>query len=318
VLTTVARLLAPFTPFVAEVLHQHLVQGIDPEAADSVHLERWPEPGEERRDQALEDGMAAVQRIVRLGHAARNTHGLKTRQPLAAVTLVAADPRLPELVAPHAELLADELNVHRIRWAADRSEYVHHEVRPVYPKTGPRFGKQMREVAAALAAADGDQLAARLEAEGRVEVELSTGPAELSAEEVEVRLIERPGTATQGDRELLVALDTELTPELVAEGLAREVVHRIQTRRKEADLDYADRIRVRYRAAPELEAAIGAHRGWIAGETLAVELAAADGADEIDELAGLEAAPVESHDFALAVERVEPDVPPEPPQPDQR
>jgi isoleucyl-tRNA synthetase len=318
VLTTVARLLAPFTPFVAEVLHQHLVQGIDPEAADSVHLERWPEPGEERHDQALEDGMAAVQRIVRLGHAARNTHGLKTRQPLAAVTLVAADPRLPELVAPHAELLADELNVHRIRWAADRSEYVHHEVRPVFPKTGPRFGKQMREVAAALAAADGDQLAARLEAEGRVEVELSTGPAELSAEEVEVRLIERPGTATQGDRELLVALDTELTPELVAEGLAREVVHRIQTRRKEADLDYADRIRVRYRAAPELEAAIGAHRGWIAGETLAVELAAADGADEIDELAGLEAAPVESHDFALAVERVEPDVPPEPPQPDQR
>ena len=148
-----------------------------------------------------------------------------------------------------------------------------HEVKPHYPKTGPRFGKRMKEVAAALRAADGDRLAEALEADGKVTIEVGGEAVELSAEELEVRLDEREGIAAQGDRELLVALDTELTPELVAEGLAREVVNRIQTARKDADLDYADRIRVRYRADDALEAAIDTHRDWIAGETLAVEIA---------------------------------------------
>jgi isoleucyl-tRNA synthetase len=242
--------------------------------------------------------MGAVQRIVRLGHAARNAHGLKTRQPLASATLVAADPELPALVEPYADLVTDELNVHAIRWAEERSDYVHHEVKPVYPKTGPRFGKRMKEVAAALAAADGDALAEALEREGKVTIELADGPVELTAEELEVRIVEREGTAAQGDRELLVALDTALTPELVAEGLAREVVNRIQTARKDADLDYADRIRVRYRAGGELARAIEDHRDWIAGETLAVEL---DGGATGG---GLRDAPVEDHDFAFTMETV--------------
>jgi isoleucyl-tRNA synthetase len=320
VLTTLARLIAPFTPFVAEVLHGNLVRSQDEAAPPSVHLEAWPEPSGERADEALAAGMAAVQRIVRLGHAARNEHGLKTRQPLAAVTLVTADPALPGLVSPHADLLRDELNVREIRWAADRAEYVRHEVRPVYPKTGPRFGKRMAEVKRALAEADGDALAAELERAGKIALRISGGmgadpspavPAmvmggpsdpsvvELSAEEVEVRLIERQGMATQGDRELLVALDTALTPDLVAEGWAREVVHRIQAARKDRDLDYADRIRVRYRAAGELEAAIGTHRDWIAGETLATELTTAESAG-----AALEEAPVDELEFAFAIEKV--------------
>ena len=191
--------------------------------------------------------MAAVLRIVRLGHAARNLHGLKTRQPLSAVTLVTADESLPGLVMPYADVLQDELNVRDIRWAADRTEYVHHEVRPIFPKTGPRFGKKMPEVKRALEAADGDALAAELERTGKLTIQLSDGPAELSSEEVEVRLVEREGMATQGDRELLVALDTHLTPELVAEGLAREFVHYVQQERKNQELDYADRIRVSYR-----------------------------------------------------------------------
>jgi len=297
VLTTLGRLLAPFTPFLAEVLHRHLVRSVVPGAAESVHLEDWPEPaGAERRDEALEAGMAAVQRIVRLGHAARNTHSIKTRQPLAAVTLVTADESLPGRVAPHEELLRDELNVHAIRWAADRSAYVSHEVKPVYPKTGPRFGKRMKEVAAALAAADGDALAAELEERGRVELELSDGPVELSAEELEVRLVEREGTATSGDRELLVALDVELTPELVREGLAREVVHQIQAARKDEDLDYADRIRVAYAAGGELARAIDEHRAWIAEQTLAVELA------PDPEAAGRGGA-IDGEPFAFALER---------------
>ncbi|MEM7481899.1 MAG: isoleucine--tRNA ligase [Acidobacteriota bacterium] len=296
VLDTLSLLIAPFTPFVADYLHGVLrrSQGA---GAESVHLERWPRAAENRRDDDLEGAMAGIQRIVRLGHAARNSHGFKTRQPLASVTLVSADAALPKRIAPHEELLKEELNVKRVEWAEDRSTYVHHAVRPFFPKTGPRFGKQMREVQQALAAADGDDLAARLEADGRIEVNLSTGPATLSSEEVEVQLIEREGTATQGDRDLLVALETALTDDLIAEGLAREVVSRIQTARKEARLDYADRIRVTFRADDALRAAIETHRKWIAGETLAVEIEAASEGDDVQ----LTEATVDSHAFAFTI-----------------
>lgn len=298
VLVTLSRLSAPFTPFVADELHERLVRtrSDGAEAAESVHLEDWPEPPAERDEPELERAMAAVQRIVRLGHAARNAHGLKTRQPLASVTLVAADPELPSRIEPYEHLVEDELNVHRIAWAAERSDYVHHEVKPDYPKTGPRFGKRMKEVAAALREADGDRLAEELERDGRVELTLDDGPVELTAEELEVRLEEQEGIAAQGDRELLVALDTELTPELVVEGLAREVVNRIQTARKEADLDYADRIRVRYRADEALAEAIETHRDWIAGETLAVALEPAGEGDALQE------ATVDEHALAFAIE----------------
>jgi isoleucyl-tRNA synthetase len=272
VLTTLARLIAPFTPFVAEVLHGHLVRSQSAEASESVHLEAWPAPPRGRRDEPLEKGMAAVQRIVRLGHAARNLHGLKTRQPLPAVTLVTADEAMPPLVEPYLDILRDELNVKEVRWAADRAVYVHHEVKPIFPKTGPRFGKRMPEVKKALDAADGDALASELERAGKITIQLAGGPEELASEEVEVRLVEREGTATQGDRELLVALATELTPELEAEGLAREFVHWVQQTRKELDLDYADRIRVAFRADPKMVAAVEAHQEWIRGETLAVEI----------------------------------------------
>jgi isoleucyl-tRNA synthetase len=272
VLTTLARLIAPFTPFVAEVLHKHLVRSQRSEAPASVHLEDWPQSVADRADEALEKGMAAIQRIVRLGHAARNLHSLKTRQPLASVTLVTADESLRGLIAPYEDLLRDELNVKEIRWAADRTIYVHHELKPIFPKTGPRFGKRMPEVKKALDSADGDALAAELERTGKITLQLADGPADLAADEVEVRLVEREGTATQGDRDLLVALETALTPELEAEGLAREFVHWVQQERKNQDLDYADRIKIHFRAEPEMKAAVDAHRDWVAGETLAIEI----------------------------------------------
>jgi isoleucyl-tRNA synthetase len=148
----------------------------------------------------------------------------------------------------------------------------------------------------ALMDAEADALAAELDASGRLHLELDGETVELSAEEVEVRLRERPGVATHGDRDLLVALDAELDPELVAEGLAREVVHRVQSARKDADLDYSDRIRVLFRADGELEEAIRTHRDWIASETLAIEITTAQDTE-------LAAAPVEGHDFALRIDR---------------
>lgn len=316
VLTTLVRLLAPFTPFVAETLHGHLVRSQDPAAPASVHLESWPEArgwlgelGESGRGEALGlvEAMALAQRVVGLGRAARAAHDLKTRQPLAAVTLVAAPDAkggdLPARLERVREIVLDELNVKELHWAARRSDYVHHEVRPNFRVLGKRLGKRMPLVQAALAAADGDLLAEALERDGALAVEIEGETVRLAPEELEVRLVEREGTATQGDRELLVALDTALTPELVAEGRAREVVSRLQAARKSAGLAYTDRIRVRYRAAPEVESAIAAWRDWIAGETLALEIAPDLAPGPVPGGAELESSPVDGLDFALAIER---------------
>jgi len=300
VLTTFVKLIAPFTPFVADVIHRHLVRSQAQNSAESVHLESWPEPDSQRSDPELERAMAAIQRIVRLGHAARNTHGLKVRQPLASVTLVTTDPTLQQEILPHIDVVEEELNVKSVEWARDRSAFVHHEVRPDYPKCGPRFGKRMKILKSALEAADGNELAAELETAGRFEIDLDGESVVLTSEEVEVRLVERQGMATQGDRSLLVALDTELTPELISEGWAREVIHRIQTARKDADLDYADRIAVRYRTVPEIEGSIERFREHIGHETLATTIEPAR--SEADDLAPR---PIEEMQFDLMISKVD-------------
>ena len=299
VLTTLARVIAPLAPFVADVLHRHLVRTHDSQARASVHLESWPQADQSRADTELEASMSAVQRIVRLGHSARNNHGLKVRQPLASVTLVTTDQKMHELVEDQLDTVCEELNVHDVNWATDRAAFVHHEIRPIYPKCGPRLGKRMPLLKQALAQADGDLLAAQLEDRGSLTVELDGEPVELTADEIEVRLIERQGMATQGDKSLLVALDTELSEDLIAEGWAREVIHRIQSERKAADLDYADRIRVQYHAADELRGAIERFQDHIAHETLSVELRLA-----ASDFEGLQVKPVEDMHFAVAIDKV--------------
>ena len=299
-LVALSKLIAPFTPFFAEMLHERLVRSVDASKPASVHLEQWPDRLKIIPELGLVAAVGVAKRIVGLGRAARNTHDLKTRQPLAAATLVFAPEALGVDVRAHVErvrdLVLDELNVKEIRWAERRGEFVTHEVRPNFRVLGKRLGAKMKSVQAAMLALDGDALAEAIERDGRIELEIDGETIALATEEVEVRLNEKPGMATAGDRELLVVLDTQLTPELVAEGRAREVVNRIQAARKEAGLDYADRVRVRYRAAPELEAAIGRHRDWIAGETLAVEWAPGDEA--------LVPAPIDNLDFAVAVEQL--------------
>ncbi len=279
VFTTLARLLAPFTPFLAEVIHGNLVRSRRAEAAVSVHLEGWPEArgyedelGKEETA-ALMAGMAVVQRVVALGRAARNAHELRTRQPLAGVTVVAGSDSgvHPYLERFHA-LIEEELNVKAVRRAEDRSQFVHHEVRPKFRLLGKRLGPLMPKVKAALEAMEGDRLAAALEGSGAIELAVDGRQVRLDRSELEVSLVEKEGLATAADRELLVALDTELTPELLREGLAREFVHKVQTARKEQDLDFADRIVVRYSADPEEAAAIQEHEEWIKGETLAVDI----------------------------------------------
>ena len=305
VLTTLARLIAPFTPFLAETLHERLERGIRPAATLSVHLESWPERLEIVPEAGLVSAMRLAKRIVGLGRVARAEHDLKNRQPLASATLVLAPELFGVDVRPQLErvreLVLDELNVKAIHFAERRGDYVTHEVRPNFRVLGKKLGGRMKAAQAALLAADGDALAETLARDGRIEIEVDGETLALAPEDLEVRLIEREGMATANDGELLVALDPHLTPELVAEGRAREVVNRLQTARKDAELDYADRIRVRYAAAPELEAAIAAHRAWISGETLTVDWQAAHPDDADDD--ALTPAPIDDLAFAFAIAR---------------
>ncbi|MEO7795711.1 MAG: DUF5915 domain-containing protein, partial [Thermoanaerobaculia bacterium] len=306
VLTKLARLIAPFTPFLAETLHEHLVRSVNTDAPASVHLENWPgTTGILERDRevlALVGAMGLAKRLVGLGRVARAEHNLKNRQPLASATLVLAPEIFGVDVRPQLErvrgLVLDELNVKDVFFAERRGDFVTHEVRPNFRVLGKKLGGRMKAAQAALLASDGDALAELLARDGRIVIQLEGEALELLPEDLEVRLIEKAGMATANDGELLVALDPELTPDLIAEGRAREVVNRLQTARKDAGLDYADRIRVRYNAVPELEAAIAAHRDWISGETLAVEwLGAGDAAD------GLASAPIDDLSFAFAIAR---------------
>jgi isoleucyl-tRNA synthetase len=281
VLTTLARLVAPFTPFVAEMLYKNLVRHLYDEeekknAPASVHLESWPQfddalfTGESL---ANFQGMNLILRFARLGRAARNTHNLKVRQPLAAATLIA---NFPAATRPHVDrfvgLLKEELNVKEILWAEERGVFVHHEVKPVFSKLGKRLGKRVQRLKEVLTQADGDRLAEELNRFGKIVLDLDGEPIELARDEVEIELTEKEGRATAGDRELLVALDVQITPELQAEGRAREVIHHIQANRKERQLDYADRIRIRFNGDREIVEAIQAHREWIEVETLALAL----------------------------------------------
>ncbi len=297
VLTTLRLLIAPFVPFVAENLHRRLVSS-QGQGAVSCHLESWPEPPTGRVGDQLEATMATVLRVARRGRSARDRTGLKIRQPLRSITVISAKPEVEVLVKPYEDLLKDELNVKEVRWAADSSEYVSFDVVPHYPKCGPRFGRAMPAVRAALAARSGTELKRELDHSDRIAITVDGETTYLGADDVEVRLRERPGISMYGEGDLLVALDVDLDGDLVTEGLAREVIHRIQNQRHAADLDYAARIAVRYRAAEDIEKAIEAHRKWICDETLAVTLQPVNG-DGPDRL---EDAPIEGRAFALAIE----------------
>ncbi|MEO8502871.1 MAG: isoleucine--tRNA ligase [Acidobacteriota bacterium] len=316
ILVTLAKLLAPFTPFVAEALHERLVRSQNADVPASVHLEPWPAArgwidrlssiGQRTEAMRLVSAMALAKRIVGLGRAARSAHELKTRQPLAAVTLVFAPDAQGVDFRDHVErvrdLVLEELNVKEIRWAERLGDFVHRDVRPDFRALGKKLGKRMKAVQTALAALDGDTLADTLERDGKITLSVEGETVELENGEVEVRLIEKAGLATAGDRGLLVALDTTLTAELIAEGHAREVVNRIQTARKEAGLDYADRIHIRFHTPVEaLAGAVSHHREYIAGETLALGLDFVDPAEHAD----LKSAPVDDHAFAFAIRKAD-------------
>jgi isoleucyl-tRNA synthetase len=271
-LRTLSLLLAPYTPFLAERLWQGLVVSVDPGAPDSVHLADWPEPDSAADDPELRAAMAEVRRLVGLGRQARTDAKVKVRQPLArALVTVPAERR--EAVAGLLDLVATELNVKRVGFASGEDGLVAYRLVPNFRALGPRFGRQAPAVAAAVREADAGELAPRLQAGERVELEVpEVGPVELGPDEVGVA--EEPVTGWRVAREggASVALDLAVTPELRLEGLARELVRAVQDLRKDAGLKVSDRIELAVEASGEVADAVEAHGDYLWAETLATRL----------------------------------------------
>jgi isoleucyl-tRNA synthetase len=269
VLATLTRLLAPFVPHLADAIWGNLVVAVDPAAADSVHLTDYPVRRPGRAEPAIDAAVGLAREVVALGRTARAASGLKTRQPVTTVRVklpAAAGGRLSQDPATAAALEAEileELNAKALEVLTDASELVERTLYPLLPVIGPRHG---RDVAAVMAGARSGGW--RLLDDGGVEA----GGVRLAPDEFELTARARPGHEVAEAGDLLVALDTHLTPELEAEGLAREVAHRLQGLRKTAGLEVSDRVVASIEGAATLVARLAPHRAWVAEEILAVEL----------------------------------------------
>jgi isoleucyl-tRNA synthetase len=273
VLLTLSKALAPMVPFVAEVMYQNLASVSDREVQESVHHCDWPEADESAIDQDLLDEMGLAMQIAALGRSARSTSNVKLRQPLARARVYAGKGAEP-LAEDLARLVTDELNVKALQFAVEESDLVEYEIGLLPNILGPKLGKRFPALRKVIAAADAEGMARRFQAGLAVSVELDDGsPAvELLPEEVEIRTHGREGYAVAEEKGVIVAVDVALTPELTREGLARDLVRRIQTLRKEADFQLDDRIIAYYQAGDELEAVIHEWKEYIQAETLSLEL----------------------------------------------
>jgi isoleucyl-tRNA synthetase len=273
-LLTTAKLVAPFVPFLAEALWQNLARApFGRRTVESVHLCDYPTGDARAIDEPLSLRMSLVREIASLGRSARMGAKLKVRQPLAKVEVILADRSEQAWLADHAELLREELNVKQVEFTEQAEHYITYTMLPDLKRLGPRIGKRLPALKAALAKADAGELLARLERDKQVSLELPDGSVTLDGDDLQVRLQAKPGWAAAQGRSCVVVLSTELTPALIIEGLARELVHAIQTRRRDEKCEYTDRIEVGIESdSAELKAAIEQFREYICAETLAITI----------------------------------------------
>jgi isoleucyl-tRNA synthetase len=322
-LLTVTKLAAPFVPFVTEAIWRNLAVagcGAATGVPDSVHMMDYPVPQEAIADGDLLRRMALVREIASLGRAARAAAKLKVRQPLAKVEVILAEtsPADTAWLEDHAAIVCDELNVKQFEICREPERYITRTVQPDLKKLGPRLGKRLPQVRDAITQADAAGLLAALARDGRAKVALAGGAeVELERDDLLVRTTARDGWVAAESPQAVVVVASELTPDLVAEGLVREVVHAVQSRRKSLDLEFTDRIELALATdSAELRQALESHLDYVAAETLATRAGFAP-APPAGEAAGSSAAPnsaaqnsaewhdIDGHALLIAVRRLE-------------
>ncbi|MBV8988021.1 MAG: isoleucine--tRNA ligase, partial [Solirubrobacterales bacterium] len=285
-LTTVVQLLAPFCPFLADEIYDN-IDGLEA----SVHLTDFPIAGE--RDQELELAMAVARETVRLGLAARGQARVKVRQPLGAAVVVATGAERAAIQSLE-HVVREELNVRELRFVSEADELGEIDVKPNYRALGPRFGKQMPLVAAAVAGLEPAHVASALRDGRTVAISVNGQDHELSADDLLVSMKPLEGYQVEREGSHAVALELEISDELRIEGWAREIVHAIQAARRDAGLEVTDRIMLTLDGDPALLGAARIHQQYIAGETLALEL-------DFESLNGTEPVSIDGRELRVAV-----------------
>lgn len=294
VLVTFSKVLAPTLPFVTEQLHQDLVVAPGGGGAESIHLSDFPLADAGLIDLELEAAMSVARRVVSAGHALRKRHELRVRQPLSTLTVISHDPNVSEAVVAHDDMIRHELNVRRVVVSADDGGLVATTAKADFRRLGPRLGPAMKEVAVAVASLAEPDIDRLLSGDT-----MTMAGHPVSGEDIIVTRLAREGTVAETDGGLAVALDTRLDDDLLAEGLARDVVSRVQQARRRAGLDVSDRIRLRWWTADDrLAAAVDGHLPYIATETLADAITRTGAGGDVVEVDGAE--------IGLTVEALDP------------
>ncbi len=282
VLIGLAQVAAPFIPFLSEAVWQELkVDGM----ADSVHLSDFPTYDEKVRNLPLEEAMAGVQQAVSLGHALRKEHKLKVRQPLQKAFVTSSNQHLLKLLQSKANLIADELNVKEVDFSLKEEELVHLKVKPQFRILGKRVGNKMPLLKSTIEKLNKEEVEA-LRNGHPVTLNLEGEHFVLSPAEVEVVREVKDGVIAQNEGEITVALEPTLNDELILEGMARELVNKVNTYRRDQDFDVVDRIELIVESTEKLKEAVEKHRGYISDETLATSITFGTGVGETIDLNG--------------------------------
>ena len=263
-LVTLAKLAAPMIPFMTEEIYQNLVRSLDPTAPESIHLCDYPTADETLIDETLEYAMEEVLHIVILGRAARNAANIKNRQPIGKMFIGA--PRA--LDATFTAIITDELNVKEAEFTTDATAFLSYNIKPNLKTVGPKYGKQLGEIRALLANADGTALKRELDSTGKVTLETAAGKVELAEEDLLIETVQGGRYVSLTEGGVTVALDTMLDDALIEEGYVREVISKVQTMRKEAGFDVTDHITLYEDGSEKLRAIIDSHAAEIKSAVL--------------------------------------------------
>lgn len=266
VLLALTKIAAPFVPFISDAIFQNIRSS---EMPKSIHLCDYPAYHSDSRDERLEAEMAAVQKTVSLGHALRKEHKLKVRQPLSKLHIASSNPEVIEFLKDQQHLVAEELNVKNVEFSANEQEFVQLKAKPNFRILGKKLGKMMKSAHQVINSFDQKKLETLLEGNNIVAT-IEGENVELTPEDVEVDRIVHEGMIAANEGEITIALDTQLDEALVIEGLARELVNKINTMRRDAGLDVSDRIKVVIEATELVKSCFEIHGDYIKGEVLAI------------------------------------------------
>ncbi len=265
VLKTFCKLAAPFTPFMTETMYQNIVRSVDKEAPESVHLCAYPEADESLIDAELEKGMDIVLKAVVLGRSARNSAAIKNRQPIANMYVSGIE----EPGEMFTELIEGELNIKKVSFGADATEYISYNVKPQLKTLGPKYGKLLGAIKVHLEQGDGLKIVNTVREKGVYTFDANGETIELLEEDMLIEPTHKPGFVVESGGGISVILETTLSDKLIEEGFVREMISKIQTMRKEAGFEVIDHIRLAVTGNEKLCGVVKRNAAEISAEVLA-------------------------------------------------